>query len=102
MITFTRATVASILASSRIDATSHAKLRQLVREGQLTWKRNYTDTSYRGNGNRSWRRAGNDIDTSCGCVICVEYGGDCANVMRREGRAEYHRSQRGVKTRSTN
>lgn len=57
-----------------------------------------TSDFYYGSGNSALRRQGEDLDSSCGCVVCVVYGGDCANVLRREWIAEEHRKRRGVKT----
>ncbi len=63
----------------------------------------YKDTTARGCGNAAARRMGVDTsDTSCGCVVCTVYGGDCSYTMMREGRGEEHRSRRGQKTRGTN
>ena len=59
-----------------------------------------TDRSFRGSGNRAARRAGIFEEWGgCGCVVCVIYGGDCSNQMAREAHSEWHREQRGVKTR---
>lgn len=56
-------------------------------------------TTVRGSGNKSLRRRGEDFGSfSCRCDVCVVYGGDCASQMYQEARGEYHRSQRGVKT----
>ena len=61
------------------------------------------DRSFRGCGNAAARRAG--IDTTpgpCGCVVCNVYGGDCAASMWRDDHSDWHRQQRGVRTRRFN
>jgi hypothetical protein len=86
----------TISSAARPNADTLATLRSL---GLVD---NTVDTSWRGCGNRAERRSGGEIWRGCDCVICVEYGGDCANVMRQEWRNEAHREQRGVKTRHFN
>lgn len=57
------------------------------------------DTSTRGQGNKAYRRMGETPRTSCDCVTCVVYGGDCYWQMWKEDHSAWHRAQRGVKTR---
>jgi hypothetical protein len=61
------------------------------------------DRSFRGCGNAAARRQG--VDTSrrgiC-CDVCNVYGGDCAASMWRDDHADWHRDQRGVRTRRFN
>jgi hypothetical protein len=56
------------------------------------------DRSFRGCGNKALRRTGEEIDRSCSCVVCVVYGGDCEYQMWKEGHSDWHRANRGVKT----
>jgi hypothetical protein len=76
---------------------------QLRADGADVVLRSGVDTSWRGSGNRAARRAGSfESYDGCGCVVCVEYGGDCANVLRGEWLREEHCARRGVKTRHFN
>ncbi len=60
---------------------------------------NTLDTGYRGEGNKAYRRqAGESINRSCGCTVCTVYGGDCSYQMWMEGHSQWHREQRGTKT----
>lgn len=60
------------------------------------------DNSYRGQGNASARRQGIDTSrTGCDCDVCVVYGGDCSYQIWRENHSDWHRAQRGVKTKAS-
>lgn len=98
-MTHERKFIASLLTAVRGDEAADTRIREMLTNGELTWKRGHVDTSYRGCGNKALRRSGETIDRRCGCVICVEYGGDCSYVMMQEARGTEHRAQRGVKTR---
>ena len=61
-----------------------------------------TYRGWRGSGNKARRRAGEEVRSfSCGCDICVVYGGDCTSQMYQEARSEAHREQRGKKTKAS-
>lgn len=90
--------IALFARSSRRSVVS--VVAQLREQGAPVIVRSGKDASLRGNGNRAARRAGLFFDSrGCDCVVCVEYGGDCANVMRQEWAREEHCAKRGVKTR---
>lgn len=96
----TRGKLASVIGLLKRNAPNQLTGEQLVGiKNAFGYTDQTLDTSYRGEGNASKRRQGINTDDGCYCVICTVYGGDCSYQMWKEDHSEWHRGQRGVKTR---